>query len=176
MIVGFLLAYYYVANTGVTVTTNQVNIANTVADAAIVVSLVFLGYQILMQRVELRYDTYERLMDKYADSAVFLATHPEIEKYLPSHNLDASSESDQKLTAYYYLDVLLALFERVWIARTQKRMRMESWLLWRRWIQDLARNEMFVVHFKSSENYYSASFTKEVNSIISGVSAARTES
>ena len=144
-----------------------VTAVSVIANLALVITVVFLAYQVKLQRNEIKRDSYDRLMSSFTSSVEFLASHPVIEKYLPSYKFnDPPKIVEEKLTVFYYLDMLISTFERVWTAKEEKRLYENSWLYWRDWIKQLAANPIFVEHFNQNKKEYSPSFIAEVDGII----------
>jgi len=140
-------------------------IAAIVAAFAAIQQSKALRQQIELQRKDLQYSAYERLMSTFTETTKFFFAHPEIEKYIPYTDFRLRRS---KRAAFFYLDMLLAFLERAWTARDEDIMWPESWSYWAKWIGDLSESEVFVEHFNLNKKYYARKFVEEVQSIIDG--------
>lgn len=140
-----------------------------VANIGLVVSLFFLVYQILLQRKELKYSVYEKLMSDFSNISLLLVEHPELRKIYNGGNKPKNWDKydDDEKTMYCYFDSLLGLFERVWVSYKEMRwLNREDWGQWKNWIRDLARNEIFVDVVNDNKELYDPSFINEVQETI----------
>ena len=140
-------------------------IAALAAQIATTATMGFLAYQIILQRRETRRVSYQRLMEEFSNLSKFALEHPDLEKHIPTY----VSETKEKREAFWYLDMLISLLERVWIADLEGQLSRNSWPLWRNWIEELATNKIFVDHFQQNTKYYESTFVAEINRIIQEV-------
>ena len=130
-----------------------ISLATLVADISIAASLIALIIQIHLQRRETRYSTYEKLMSEFTSSSLFLAEHQEIAEFIygndPSKTIPENQYQRFKWASFYYLDALLALFERVWVARQQGYLPQIEWVSWRNWLSDSQKQMFSVCYLKT---------------------------
>ena len=149
-----------------------VDLVAVTANIALVISLFFLVYQIALQRREMKYSIYERLMSDFSDASFLLVEHPEL---LGTIYVGEGSpinwkkyDENQKLL-YSYLDGLLALFERVWIACDEIKLPKEVWQQWKIWVKELVLNDVFLDVVNDNQEHYDSSFINEIQRIINEV-------
>ena len=73
--------------------------------------------------------------------------------------------------ALYYLDSLLGLFERAWLASAHSKARKEDWIGWRNWLKSVAKSPIFSDLLKASEEEWEQPFRKELESILEEIRA-----
>ena len=123
------------------------DLATIVADIALVVSVVVLSYQVLLQRRELKYSSYEKLMSDFSNAAVTLVEQRGLRDVFVSGDEPGNWKryTEDEKTAYFYFDSLIGLFERVWVSHKELHWSTEEdWNQWRNWIAELKRNKVFV--------------------------------
>ncbi|MEM1540731.1 MAG: hypothetical protein QXJ07_05050 [Candidatus Bathyarchaeia archaeon] len=149
---------------------DMIRVVSVVADLGIVISVIVLIYQIALERRELKYNTYDRLMSDFTTISLYIIDHPRFkDMYVgKAEPKNWKKYSEEQKSLYYYFDSLLALFERVWIAcKEMKIISKEDWKYWRRWLQELSENQIFKDTFWDNRELYDDSFAKEVESVIS---------
>ncbi|MDG6904329.1 MAG: hypothetical protein JRN20_00930 [Nitrososphaerota archaeon] len=145
-----------------------VTLVTLIANASIAASLIVLIIQIYSQRKENRFSTYEKLMSEFTNASLFLAEHQQIAEFLygddPEHTIPQNLFQSTRWASFYYLDALLGLFERVWVARQQGYF--QRWSYWRNWISDLSKKAVFLELFENTKQSYDPSFVQEVEEVI----------
>lgn len=140
------------------------------ANIAVAASIVGLIVQIYLQRKETKFSTYEKLMSEFTNASLFLAEHQQIADFLYGSDPKKTIPEDQyervRWASFYYLDALLGLFERVWVAGRQGYIPQMQWASWRNWLSDLARKDVFKELFENTKQSYDPSFVKEVETIL----------
>lgn len=146
---------------------STLDVITALADGAVIGSLLVLAYQIYLQRREMKYSTYEKLMSDFSATASLLIDHPEVlditMKGDPPEKWDKYKEDEKK--AYYYFDSLLGLFERVYSAKKEKRLSQEEWERWRKWIEYLITNEIFLDVVNDNIELYDSEFIDEIRNL-----------
>jgi len=108
-------------------------------------------------------------MADFSDLETLLVEHPELQDLYVAgskpKNWDSYSKDEKAM--FFYFDALFGLLERVWVSyKEEKWTKPEDWKQWKKWIEELATNELFVTVFKENEKLYEPSFVKEVQEII----------
>jgi hypothetical protein len=146
-----------------------IQVVSVVANLGIMISVIVLLYQIILQRRELRYNTYDRLMSDFITASLYIIDHSEFKDIYvgKAEPKNWKTYTDEQKSLYFYFDSLLALFERVWIAcKEMKIISNENWKSWRNWLEELSENQIFKDAFLDNEKLYNESFVKEVKNII----------
>jgi hypothetical protein len=126
---------------------SSADLVTIVANIALVVSVVVLSYQVLLQRRELKYSSYEKLMSDFSNAAVILVQERGLRDVFVSGDEPRNWRryTEDEKTAYFYFDSLIGLFERVWVSYKELHWSTEEdWNQWRNWIAELKRNKVFV--------------------------------
>ncbi|MEM2100130.1 MAG: hypothetical protein QXP45_02145 [Thermoproteota archaeon] len=140
-----------------------------ISNFCIAVSLPFLIYQLWLQRKELKYSMYEKLMSDFSNLTLSLVEHPRLRELYASGsrpmNWDKYDEDEKAL--YFYFDSLLGLLERVWISyKEMKLLKTKDWEQWGNWIKELFKNEIFIDIFNESKKLYDPLFIDEMQKIL----------
>lgn len=112
------------------------DLIDVIMGISLTLSLIFLAYQVFMERGAIKRDTYEKLRSDSTNISLFLAEHTEIELYLYKNSEDTNLK-DYKM-AYYYLDALLGLCERAYVSQGQT-----EWEQWRNWLAQMKESNLF---------------------------------
>ncbi len=143
------------------------------ADISILVSLLVLAYQIYLQRRETKFSIYEKLMSDFSATASLLIDHPEVLNITTKgsgqpEKWDKYSEAERK--AYCFFDSMLGLLERVFFATKEIRLPQKDWEDWRKWIEDLVTNDIFMDVFNDNAELYDSEFKDEIENVIKKIS------
>jgi len=157
-------------------TTDYFTFFTELADGAVVLSLLLLAYQIWLQRQDLRFSATEGLMGDFSRMTLFLVDHPRVARQIYPYSPDAAesgqgSDPQDRQMALYYLDSLLGLFERAWLASKHSKARKEDWYGWRNWLKSLAKSTLFIDLLRASEEQWDGKFREELESILKEVTA-----
>lgn len=151
-------------------TISPVEAVTTTANICLMFSVAILAYQVWLQRRELRYSVYEKLMSDFSNASLVPCKDPDLREMYVGESRPAhwSSYSAGDKAMYFYFDSLLGLFERVWVSyKEDKWVGSEDWEQWRNWIGELVENRIFQDLIKESEKLYDPLFLKEINRIAS---------
>ena len=144
------------------------DLANLITDISLIGSFIFLAYQVLMERKDLRYNTYEKLMSDFTTTSLFLAEHPNIARYVTGEVILNKNEEDEK-SAYFYLDAILSLCERVWHSKQTV-----EWAHWENWLRGMAKSELFQELVKDSVKSYDKEFVAVLQKLVDSHKNAKT--
>jgi len=138
-------------------------------NVSLVVTLVFLTYQLFHERKEHRYAVYEKLMSDFTQVSLLLSTEPDLayayRSTYKTSKWDNYTEDEKRLFCYF--DSLFGLFERVWIAlRRGRKGTGANWVHWRNWIKLLATHSVFVDVFEFNKEFYDSNFIHEVQNVV----------
>lgn len=143
--------------------------AQLIADLAFAASLVILVYQIYLQRKDTRIAAYDKLMGDFTQIQLEVMEHPEVTDYLygkDGHSAGSHHYEKEETIALHYMDALIGLIERVWIAQRQYKFPGSNWIQWRYWLVQLGKSPHFREYFESARGYYDSSFVNEVQKAI----------
>jgi hypothetical protein len=145
------------------------DVITALANIAVVISLGVLAYQIHLQRSEMKYSTYEKLMSEFSATATLLIDHPEVLNITTKGSgkpkkWDKYGEDEKK--AYCFFDSMLGLQERAYFAIKDLRLPQKDWGDWRKWIEDLVTNEIFMDVFNDNKELYDSEFKDEMENVI----------
>lgn len=161
--------------------TSLYSITAIAGNLALVASVMFLAYQVWLQRQDLRFSTYDRLMSDFTQLDLVLVNDPRLAFYVypdPQGELTKRSwdaEFTEEERSFYYIDALLGLFERAWMARKKSKAYYEHWLLWENWIRYVTRGPVFRKVFERNKEFYDPRFVKEVERLIASPNEARSK-
>lgn len=149
---------------------NGLEILAVVANVSLVLTLLLMAYQTYLQRRDLRFAVYEKLMSDFAALNMTLLERPEIARDLYSGNpvRDAlwRERFHGKEATLYYVDSLMSLLERVWLARKQSRLYEHQWQTWRHWIATFAHNTTVLDFLELNRGLFDRAFLAEVEAIL----------
>jgi hypothetical protein len=146
-----------------------IDVISVSANITTVISLLILAYQIYLQRSEMKYDTYERLMSDFSATAALLVNHPEVLNITTRGSgqpkkWNKYGEDEKK--AYCFFDSMLGLLERAYFAIKDLRLPQKDWRDWTKWIEDLVTNEIFMDVFNDNKELYDFEFKGEIENVI----------
>jgi len=142
-------------------------VLSLIGNSAVLVSLVFLAFQIRQQREDERFTVFEKLMSDFTQLNLVLVNRPQIADYLyPSSGTEWENAPPEKRMAFYYLDSVLGLCERAWTAGRKSKAGKTEWIGWRNWLKSFAKSPVFSELLKATEGMYEEPFTKELESIL----------
>jgi hypothetical protein len=125
----------------------------------------------------MRYSVYEKLMSEFTSITLLLAKERELQEVYEWNGTYVGKGKDLERSKFLYLDSLLGLFERVWIAHRKMRWWEKEWEPWRNWIAALAKNRIFldVVDEAHALQVYDCEFIAEVQKIVKAACAQQKE-
>ena len=142
-------------------------IVSAIGSGAVLVSLLFLAFQIKQQREDERFTVFEKLMSDFTQLNLLLVNRPQIADYLyPASGTEWKNEPTEKRMAFYYLDSVFGLCERAWTAGRKSKAGKAEWIGWRNWLKSFAKSPVFAELLKANEGMYEEPFTRELESIL----------
>jgi hypothetical protein len=148
--------------------TDMLDTVTLITNIAVFVSIIFLAYQIYLQRKETEYNRYEKLMSDFSETATTLVDNPEVRDIVIAGNgrpKNWGKYTEPQKKAYFYFDSLISLLERVYVGVPHSKPS-DDWAGWKIWVEDLSTNDLFVDAFNDNKRMYSALFVVEIESVI----------
>src|SRR5438034_8930945 len=136
------------------------------ANISVAIALFALVYQIRRERRQNEFDAYVELYGDFAEISLKLIEMTGISEVVykgknKPTKWDKYTELERQ--AYSYFDLLLGLFERVWIGKEEVKIPEREWLPWQNWIEDLASIELFAETFQENRKQFDNAFATKMD-------------
>jgi len=159
---------------------NAAVILNWVQTVGVLAALTFTGYQLYRRNREQRFRNYLDHMVSFFDATKLLVENKDLHPLYDYSWVDIKAKSYERLTAdqkarVHYCDILIGLFETVWVADRERWLAKTEWPYIKAWIRQLAESPDFRWTVEWVTDDYSEDFMIAVHSQLTEATKAASQ-
>jgi hypothetical protein len=141
-------------------------IVNTIQTFVIVVSMIFVFFQVRQFNKTLHQDAYSKAVDYYVKTNELLLEKPALTKFFYAKNEGFLQLTEEERDFYNYLGLIVGFYEHLYLLSLKKWIDHRTWESWERWLaQSVLPAELFKVFWKNEGELFHVGFYQYVNEL-----------